>query len=842
MLRGCNGLTVTIVSTLIRKNMDIKKIGGDIATRWRRFKEWYKGLYRGRPWWVKTLVAIASFVVAFLIYLIAVDINLLWLFGKSPSTYSIMHPHTPEASYLYSADNKIIGKYYDENRTPVPYDSINPQFFQVLIDTEDERFYSHHGIDFSGLFAAVKDMVLHGRPRGASTITQQLVKNMFRTRSDYSTGLLGYIPGVKMLIMKSKEWIIATKLEMFYSKKEILEMYANTVDFGSNAYGIKTAAHIYFNTTPRELQLHQSAVLVGLLKATSTYNPRIKPQNSLKRRRVVLMNMVEHDHLTKHQFDSVSALPLGIIYTPETSYWGEAPYFRQAVAREIEDIAAAQGIKVDLERDGLKIYTTLDSRMQEYAEQAVTEKMRIVQQNFRQHWGTQDCWLDENNQPIANFVEDKAKNTPVYHELLARYPNNLDSVNYYMNKPRMVHLFDYDNDSLYMEMSPLDSVRYMLHFMHAGFIAMDPANGYVKAWVGDVDFNTWKYDKVRAKHQPGSTFKLFVYAMAMERGLTPCDRRIDEYIDTLVYNEQKHEMEHWRPTNANGHFSGSNMTLRSAFAQSINSVAVRLGQEVGVADIAEVANEMGIKSELEPKPALALGASDVDLLELVNAYSTIVNDGMMHDPVMITRIVDRDGNEIYRAPEEQRRAITYRTAYLMQQMLMACRTDAGGTAMGLNAYITPPLYDMDIGGKTGTSNRHADAWFVGVTPGLVCGSWVGGEYRQIHFRWGALGQGSRTALPICGRFLQLVLSDPQFAQYRLKFAPAKEAIDQSLYYGCNSVAQETAPDSAFYGIDEDSLLIEAEEAATPAGPGASTPRERPKNEAPAAAPDTSVFR
>ena len=781
---------------------------GNIITRnWHRFKVWYKGLYRGRPWWVKTLAALGTFIVLFLLYLIAVDINLLWLFGKSPSTYSIMHPRNPEASYLYSADGKTIGKYYDENRTPVTYESINPQFFQVLIDTEDERFYKHHGIDFGGLGAAFKDMVLHGRPRGASTITQQLVKNMFRTRSDYSTGLLGYIPGVKMLIMKSKEWIIATKLEIFYSKKEILEMYANTVDFGSNAYGIKTAANTYFKTTPRDLKLEESAVLVGLLKATSTYNPRINPKNSLRRRNQVLKNMVERGDLTEAQYDSVSSLPIDLKYTLETNYDGVAPYFREAVAREIEGIAEARGLKLDLERDGLKIYTTLDSKMQEYAEQAVSEKMKVVQQNFRSHWGDNDCWLDENNQPIANFVEDKARNTPIYHELLARYPNDLDSVNYYMNKPHMVHLFDYENDSLYMEMSSMDSVRYMLHFMHCGFIAMEPGNGHVKAWVGDLDFDTWKYDKVRAKHQPGSTFKLFVYAMAMERGLVPCTRRLDEYIDTLVYNEEKHELEHWRPTNANGTFTGAEMTLRAAFAQSINSVTVRVGTEVGFAEIAQLARDMGIHSPLDPKPALSLGASDVDLMELVNSYCTVVNDGVRNDPVIVTRIVDRDGKEIYRAPSHQERAMSYRSAWLMQQMLLACRTDAGGTAMALNGYITRPLYDVDLGGKTGTSNRHADAWFVAVSPGLVCGSWVGGEYRQIHFRWGALGQGSRTALPICGRFLQLVLSDPQFRKYHQRFQPAKEPIDADLYSGCSSIGPVEEFDSTMLEFDEDSLSV-----------------------------------
>ena len=762
--------------------MKTKKVIDAVRGQWRRFKHWYKGLYRGRPWWMKMLVALASLVVCFVLYLVAVDMNLLWLFGKSPSINSIMHPKTNAASYIYSADGQEIGKFFDENRTPVPYDSINPRFFDVLIDTEDERFYKHHGIDFGGLGAAVKDMVLHGRPRGASTITQQLVKNMFRVRSDYSTGLLGYIPGLKIIIMKSKEWILATEIEMFYSKREILEMYANTVDFGSNAYGIKTAAKTYFATTPSRLKIEECAVLVGLLKATSTYNPRLNPKNSLRRRNVVLDNMVRCGHLTAGQADSLQQLPVELHYSVETAYDGEALYFRAAVADELRDWCRANN--VDLNTDGLKIYTTIDMRMQRYAEKAVAEKMRLVQRNFEQHWGNQDCWTDEDGNVIPNFVEDKARQTDVYRNLLARYPNDLDSVNYYMNQPHSVHLFDYDNDSLYVEMSSMDSIRYMLHFMHTGFVAMEPHTGHVKAWVGDVDFDTWKYDKVTAMHQPGSTFKLFVYAAAMQRGLYPCDRRRDAYIDTMVYNEAKRQMEHWRPTNSNGRFTNADMTLRSAFAQSINSVAVRLANEVGIGQVAQTAREMGIQSPLDETPALALGASDVNLLELVNAYCTVVNDGMMREPVLVTRIVDAKGREIYRSAPDQRRALPYRSAFLMQQMLMAGRTDAGGTSLALNGYITPAMYDTDFGGKTGTSNRHADAWFVGVTPALVCGAWVGGEYRQIHFRTGALGQGSRTALPICGAFLQRVLNDPAFASYHGRFAGPREYIDPALYQNC----------------------------------------------------------
>ena len=589
---------------------------------------------------------------------------------------------------------------------------------------------------------------------------------------------------------------------MFYNKQQILEMYANTVDFGSNAFGIKTAAATYFATTPQRLTVQESAVLVGLLKATSTYNPRLNPKNSLKRRNVVLHNMVEHDHLTQQDYDSISALPIDLHFNVESAFDGQALYFRQAVAAELEQWCRDTGH--DLYRDGLRVYTTIDTRMQHYAEQAVSEKMRLVQRNFKAQWGDRDCWLDDEGKPIPNFVEDKARNTDVYRNLLARFPNDLDSVNHYMNVPHRVHLFDYDNDTLYCEMSSMDSIRYMLHFMHTGFVAMDPANGHVKAWVGDVDFGTWKYDKVTAMHQPGSTFKLFVYSAAMAHGLTPCLRRTDSYIDTVVYDRVKGEMVHWRPTNANGRFTGASMTLRAAFAQSVNSVAVRVGNEVGIPIVAQTARDMGIRSPLDETPALSLGASDVNLLELVNAYCTVANGGMAHDPVLVTHILDHNGVEIYRADTDGHRALPYRAAFLMQQMLIAGRTDAGGTSMALNGYLTGRMWDTDFGGKTGTSNRHADAWFVAVSPNLVCGAWVGGEYRQIHFTTGALGQGSKTALPICGAFINRVFIDPAFRQLHGRF-PMLEPVDPAQYSQCIDTFQPDSLDWSVDSIDLDSI-------------------------------------
>ena len=495
------------------------------GSKLRRCGAWYAGLYKGKKWYIKTLVAFVSFIVAFILYLVAVDINFLWLFGKSPGYSQIKNPVSSQASEIYSADGIMIGKYFNENRTPVKYEEVNPAFWKALVDTEDERFYKHNGIDIIGVFAAMKDAVVHHDARGASTITQQLAKNLFRVRTNYSTGLLGGIPGLKILIMKSKEWITAGKLEYIFDKQEILTMYANTVDFGSNAFGIKTACKTYFGTTPKDLTTDQAAILGGMLKATTYYNPRINPENSLKRRNTVLNNMVGHGDLSREAYDTLKLKPITLDYNVESNYDGQATYFREAVANYLKDWCRDNGY--DLYSSGLKIYTTIDTRMQKYAEAAAIKQMKQVQKNFKNHWGTTNPWQDEKHQEIAGFIEGIAERQPCYKRLQERFPNNPDSVTYYMNKPHKVKVFDYENGTIEMEMSSMHYIRYMVKFMHCGFVAMEPQNGHVKAWVGDIDFKSWKYDKVTAMRQPGSTFKLFVYTEAMNQGLTAWDRRVD---------------------------------------------------------------------------------------------------------------------------------------------------------------------------------------------------------------------------------------------------------------------------------------------------------------------------
>lgn len=757
------------------------KVCSYLRMAWR----WYASQYRGR-WYQKIATSIVSLLILFFLYLGAVDVNFLGLFGVSPTMSVIQNPITNEASYIYSADSVLVGKFFNENRSPVKFEEISPYVIDALISTEDERFYQHHGIDYQGLFSAFKD-IMNGNPRGASTITQQLVKNLFKIRSQYSTGLLGKVPGLGILVMKSKEWITAIKIENMYSKQDILTLYLNTVDFGSNAFGIKTAAKTYFKTTPQNLTAEQAAVLVGLLKATTTYNPKVNPKNSLARRNVVLNNMYAHQKLTRDELDSLVLLPIDLNYNVEKSYDGSAQYFREAIKDYLEEWC--QDNEVDLYSDGLKIYTTIDTRLQRYAEQAVQKQMRIIQQRFNQHWGSLPPWRDERGQEISNFIEDIAKRSEHYKQLVARFGDDTDSITYYLNQPHRVKVFDYNSPSRWVEqeMSTMDSIRYMVRFMHCGFVAMEPQTSYVRAWVGDIDFNSWKYDKVTAMRQPGSTFKLFVYASAFEHDddITPTTCYHDQLISLQVPDpHDPQRLVTWTPHNANGYCTGVNLPLKSAFAQSVNTIAVKLGQDTGIENVVDMAHRMGIQSPLDPTPALALGSSDVTLLELVNAYCTAMNDGLQRKPILVTKVVDRHGDVIYDCEKDEPQAqavIRYKTAFYLQRLLYAGMHEPGGTTQALWEYIH--CYDTELGGKTGTSSNHSDAWFVGCAPQLVGGAWVGGEYRCIHFRTGALGQGSRTALPIFGYFMDKVLADKRFPQYHGKYPVAKEDIPRDTYIG-----------------------------------------------------------
>lgn len=779
----------------------LPKAGMFIKIWVKKFITWRKARlsrYRGLVWYKKMANVFITSVILFMLYLFLVDINFLWLFGKSPGLSSISNPTQSEASIIYTADGKVLGKYFRENRTPVKFEEISPKLIKTLIATEDERFYHHFGIDFQGVFAAIKDMT-KGRSRGASTITQQLVKNMYKTRNLYSTGFFGYIPGLKLVVMKTKEWTTAVKIEMFYNKNEILTMYFNTVDFGSNAFGIHTAAKTFFNTTPDKLNYEQSATLVGLLKATSSYSPIAHPKRSKERRNVVLENLFQHNVITRNECDSLKKIPIRLNFSIEQTIDGDALHFRAYLDKYLQDWENETGY--DIYGDGLKIYVTIDSRMQKYAEESVNKQMRQLQQRFFDHWRGQNPWQDENHKDIVNFVEDIAKKTKAYALLVAKYGDNTDSINYYLNKPHKTKVFDYKLGSKDTTLSVMDSIRYMNHFMHSSFVAMEPETGNVKAWVGDIDFKFWQYDKVaQSKRQPGSTFKLFVYTAAIMNGMSPCDMMTDKPV-TWTYDENGVQKS-WNPRNANGYCLGYPVSLKNAFAQSINTVAVQLAQKVGIPEIIKYAHLLGIQTPLEDKPSTCLGSSDVSLLELVNSFGTVINEGVYHEPILVTRIEDKEGNVIYQPNKVQKRVIPYEAAWLMTALLKGGMTEPGGTTQALWSWDL--FKHTDFGGKTGTSSNHSDAWFVGVSPKLIGGAWVGGEHRSVHFRTGQLGQGSRTALPIFGSFMEKVLKDESLKQYRGKF-PTKPKEPISRNYSCHTPyipKDSTALDSTAISTEE----------------------------------------
>lgn len=725
-----------------------------------------------------TGIGLAATLLGCYLFVKAINNNLFGLFGDSPSKEQLENPISMEASEIYSDDGVLIGKYFIENRSSVELSEISEEFIKTLIATEDKRFYEHNGVDFKGVLGAFKDAIF-GDARGASTITQQLVKNLFKTRTEFSNGFFCKIPGIKTFIAKVKEWNGAMTLEEIYSKEEILELYVNTVYFGNHSYGAKAAAKSYFNLSPQNLNFEQSATLVGILKATTYYNPIRNPENNKKRRNDILQNLYNEGHIRKELCDSLCQLPLELRLNKSSDNRGIALYFREAVFNEMQ--SWCENNDKDLYRDGLKIYTSIDSRMQKYAEEAVKKQMNNVQKNFNTHWGDKNPWRDENQKELTGFIDERIKKMPEYKALSKRFNGIEDSILSYLSTPHKTQVIDYEKGLKDTFMSAIDSLKYTLKFLHCGFVAMEPQTGKIKAWVGDVDFNYWQYDKVTAKRQPGSTFKLFIYTEAIRKGLCSCDTRIDSAINWSI--EENNEIKIWNPQNANMIFSNEELTLKSAFARSINSIAVQLTREYTPDSIVKLAQSMGINSNLRPIPAIGLGAEDVSLLEMVTAYSTIVDNGKKHKPILITRIEDRDGNILYQNQDKCEAVLDYETAFIMRDMLQEGLRDEHGTSQRLKKY--PIFKNTDFGGKTGTSSNYSDAWYMGISPNLVGGVWVGGEYRCIHFRNGSLGQGSQTALPIFGDFMTRVISDKNLIHYQARFGEPE--IEISKVYKCEEI-------------------------------------------------------
>jgi penicillin-binding protein 1A len=693
------------------------------------------------------------FLFCIIIFFCALQLNFLWLFGYSPSYEDIKTPTQRVGSELYTSDGKLIGRYYKENRTPVSFGEISPSVINALIATEDVRFYQHMGIDFRSLLSSGISTAT-GDKRGASTITQQLAKNLYRTRYNKSQGLLSHIPLLRTLVAKLKEWLTAVKLESSYPKNDIITMYLNTVSFGNNAYGIKTAARVYFDKEASELEVPESALLVGMLKGTTTYNPIRNPQKALERRNVALAQMNKYNYITAADLTTYKNTPIKLKEGRIDEGSDGDSYLRAAVDKYLEKWCKDNNY--NLYEDGLKIYTTIDSKLQKYAEEAVADQMKTVQRRFYSVWGNQDPWQDSEGKKV-DYPDRAMRNLPVYKLLEKKYANTPDSITTYFNRKKKMKIFTWkgDRDTLF---STLDSIRYYGKIMNTGMMTLDPFNGKIRVWVGGLDHKYFKYDHVnQSKRQAGSTFKPFAYLAALESGMSPCDKFTDKPV-RIAYQE-KGKTEYWEPKNADWSNSYREMSLRWAMAKSVNTITAQVTEKVGWDNVVKWAHECGIDSHLESVPSVSLGPNDVSVFEMVKAYGTFLNGGLKTDPILVEKITDLDNNLIEEFKAKTKRVLTEEMSWLMLYMLRGGMEEPGGTSQALWEWDLWKKGNQ-IGGKTGTSSDYVDAWYMGITKDLVTGVWVGCDERTAHFKNGETGEGSRTALPIFAKFMEKVYKDP----------------------------------------------------------------------------------
>ena len=733
------------------------------------------------------------------IFIISVNYNVSNLFGGMPSLQDLEKPESELSSELYSSDNVLLGKYFRYNRSPVKFDKLSDELVTTLLVTEDIRFYDHSGIDLKGLVRATYGVIKNiatfgssGLEGGGSTITQQLAKNLFKIRKE-KKGELSNVPFLGLVISKVKEWIVAVKLEEFYTKKEILAMYLNTAEYGSNSYGIKVAAKTYFNKDPSELNYNESSIIVGLLNKPTKYNPFFNPENATNKRSEIFYNLYKYNIIDKIEYDSLILTDLNLNYKVQNQNVGQATYFRTVVRNYLINWAKENGY--DLFSDGLKIYTTIDSKMQEHAEKAVIDQMNRLQNIFSEHWEGRNPWIDEKGFEIKDFLKNTIQRTRYFKNVLKN--NNNDTIKTFeiLNKKKKMRVFSWEGE-IDTTFSIMDSLKYYKNFLQAGFVSIEPKTGYIKAWVGGINHKYFKYDHVKqGKRQPGSTIKPIVYAAAIDNGYSPCYPVVDA---PVVFELPGQDPPYWRPDNHNGKWTGETMTLRKAMAKSVNSITAFMTKKLSPKTVVDYAKKLGVQSKLDPVPAVCLGAGgDVSLFDLVGAYSTFINKGIWTEPFFISRIEDKYGNLIQNFIPTKQEALSEETAYLMLHMLKGSKEEEGGTARGLNPELT---FNNDVGAKTGTTQNASDGWFIGVTHNLVSGAWVGGDDRSIHFRDWVYGQGARTAMPIWQQYMLNIYADNTLNIEKGRFDKPTKKINVEI--DCSVYNNEIRSDSSDLILDK----------------------------------------
>ena len=695
------------------------------------------------------------------------------IFGIMPSFEELENPRTNLATEIISCDGKVLGSYYVENRSNVRYSELSHYMPEALISIEDERFTDHSGIDEKALFRVAFGVLTGRKKGGGSTITQQLAKNLFPRGENLSTP--------QLVLRKFQEWITATKLEHNYSKEEIIAMYLNTVSYGHNAFGIRSAAKTFFDKSPKDMNIEECALMAGVVNAPSRFSPVRNTERSMARRNLVLKKMAENGFITQAECDSISLIPIDMSHFNVMDHnTGQATYFREFLRGELNEWAKnttrADGKPYNIYRDGLKIYTTIDSRMQQYAEDAVKEFMgKELQPMFYSHWKGQK------NAPFSNLTADEIDHileTSMKRSDRYRSLKNagvcMDSIKAAFNRPVPMTVFSWDGP-IDTVMTPMDSIRYYKWFLQASLISIESHTGHVKAYVGGLDYRFFKYDHVtQARRQVGSTFKPFLYSLAMQEGeYTPCTR-----IPNIQYNIQLEDGKIWSPGNSGGSV-GQEITLKYALAQSNNWISAYLMNQFGPNAVIGMARRMGVESPIDAVPAICLGVCDLKLIEMVGAMSTFANQGVYIKPMFITRIEDKNGNVIQRFSPEESEAMSELTAYKMVELMKG--VVQSGTGIRLRSYYG---FKNPIAGKTGTTQKQSDGYFMGITPDLTTGVWVGAEDRSVHFRSTRLGQGSHTALPIWAMYMKKVYNDKSLNISQGDF-PKPYAPGVDLNFDCN---------------------------------------------------------
>ena len=699
------------------------------------------------------------------VFAIFISLLSVGVFGELPSFRDIEHPKSNQASEIIADDGHTLGTYFVQNRSNVSYKEISQNVINGLIATEDTRFKEHSGIDFKRTFSIIFYNLV-GKKQGASTITQQLAKNLFPRETNLNFFTL--------VLTKFKEWIVAVKLERNYTKEEIITMYLNTVDFGNQAYGIKSAARVYFNTSPDKLSLTEAATLVGMQKGITMYSPTRHPERSKDRRNTVMAMMVKSDFITQEEFNKQKEKPLDLHFNAATVNDGIAPYFRSVLKNDIKAIFQEQsitkpdGTPYDLDRDGLKIYTTINYDMQVYAEEAQKEYMKVLQQQFVNSWKGRDPFKDK-----ALQIEQGIKRSDRYKSLKLEGKSEEEILKDF-NTPTDLTIFTWKGN-IDTTMKPIDSVRYYKMLLRNAMMTMDPTNGHVKAWVGGINYEHFKYDQVKmGTRQVGSTAKPFTYAVAIENGYSPCFTVPNVPVTIEGYGTP------WTPKSS-GTLQGT-LTLQKALAYSQNYITAYVMKQVGPVAVSALATKMGIPN-VPAYPSIALGSFDASVYNMVGAYGAFANKGYYTQPIYLLRIEDKNGVVLYSKKAIPKPVMSEEVAYVMTRMLKGVITNGTGSRLNYKYKINAP-----IGGKTGTTQNNSDGWFMAITPQLVTGIWTGCEDRAFHFISTREGEGANTALPIFAGFIKRVYANPALKISHADFEAPKTP--KTITFDCNEYQQQ----------------------------------------------------